>query len=124
MGYAALNTYARPSSAVSEEAREVRHAATGLIQAAERSQSLFGDKAEAISQLRKLAEECAETGWDGDEASPIEFVTLQNAEAFLRAMPAELAMPELAPEPDGSISMDWIPSVIAYFHLASAPVTG
>lgn len=32
------------------------------------------------------------------------------AEAFLRALPDGLPMPEFASEPDGSISLDWIQS--------------
>jgi hypothetical protein len=40
-------------------------------ESAERSQLLFGEKNVVISQIVYLAQGCAETGWDGDEAAPI-----------------------------------------------------
>jgi len=57
-----------------------------------------------------LADECANPDWDGNGANPLDEIALQNAEAFIRVVPEDLPMPDLAPEPDGSISLDWIAS--------------
>jgi len=96
----------------------VSKAASAIVELAERSQSLFGEKAAAISQLMALANDCAEQGWDGDGACAIHPTALQNAKDFLRALPESFPMPEFAPEPDGAISLDWIHSRHRLFSLS------
>lgn len=117
-GYAALNVYARGGSAISSEARAAQKAATAVVESAERSQVLFGEKAAAISQLRALAHECTEQGWDGDEACALDPTAVLIAERFVRALPDSIPRPEFAPEPDGSISLDWIQSRNRLFSLS------
>lgn len=118
LGYAALLGYARGSSAISSEAQAVRGAASAVVESAERSQVLFGEKSAAISQIAVLANECAEAGWDGDEADPIDWAATRTVVEFIRAMPDDLPLPEFAPEPDGSISLDWIQSRNRLFSLS------
>jgi hypothetical protein len=48
-------------------------------------------------------------------------MALQNAEMFLRALPEDLPTPEFAPEPDGSISLDWIHTRHRLFSLGVGP---
>jgi hypothetical protein len=55
-----------------------------------------------------LAREHSTAGWDGGEAEPISQIAMNRAEDFIRALPADVAAPEFAPEPDGAISLDWI----------------
>jgi len=117
-GYAALNVYARGGSATSSEARVVQDAASAVVDSAERSQVLFGEKAECISQLKALANECMQQGWDGDEACALDPLAVFIAETFVRALPDGIPLPELAPEPDGSISLDWIQSQRSLFTLS------
>lgn len=109
-GYAALSVYARGGSAISTEAQAAQRAATAVVQSAERSQALFGAKAAAISCLRALAIECGQRDWDANNAKAIDPLAVVTAEEFVRAMPDGLPLPEFAPEPDGSISLDWIQS--------------
>jgi len=118
LGYAALNPYARVGSAISAEAEAVTRAASALVRSSEESQILFGRRATAISHLRTLGNECAESGWDGADAYAIHSVALRNAENFVRALPEDIPMPEFAPEPDGSISLDWIPSRHRLFSMS------
>jgi hypothetical protein len=117
-GYVTLSAYARGSSAISSEARAAQKAATAVVESAERSQVLFGEKAVAISQLRSLADECSEQGWDGEEACALDPIAAFIAEAFVRALPDDIPLPEFAPEPDGSISLDWIQSRNRLFSLS------
>jgi hypothetical protein len=117
-GYTALHVYAYGSSAISSEAQEVRKAASAVVESAEQSQVLFGEKSIAISQIMTLANECAETGWDGDEAITTDWVAIHTAVEFIRAMPDDLPLPEFAPEPEGSISLDWIQSRNRLFSLS------
>jgi hypothetical protein len=57
-----------------------------------------------------MATECAEQGWDGNAAAAIDPVAVLSARRFLRALPDNVPLPEFAPEPDGSISLDWFAS--------------
>lgn len=67
-------------------------------------------KASVLSQVQALVKECARSGWDADEAEPISKGAAIRAADFIRALPEGFPLPELAPEPDGSISFDWIRS--------------
>ena len=117
-GYAGFGGYARPGSAISVEAETIGEAARGLIEYAERSQALFGEKAAAISQLQELADECAEPDWDGYGARAVNQAAVRTAEDFLRALPDGIPLPEFAPEPDGAISLDWIRSRNRMFSIS------
>lgn len=121
VGYTSLNAYTGRGSAISIEARDVTKAASALMRSVEESQALFGEKAMAISQLREMANDCAEPGWDGYGANAIDSTALQNAEIFIRALPEGIPSPEYAPEPDGSISLDWIQSRYRLFSLSVGP---
>lgn len=93
---------------------------TGALTASfEDSQALFGAKAAALSELRGLAEECAEHDWDGYGATPIHQMALKTAGCFIRALPDFFPLPEYAPEPDGSISLDWIQSKHRLFSVSA-----
>jgi hypothetical protein len=111
VGYAALNSVARPgASAISGEAQAVRKAAAAIVESVQRSEALFGAKLVAIARIWALAEECAEPGWDGADGCPLELAAAALAEEFIRALPDGVPFPEFSPEPDGSISLDWIQS--------------
>jgi hypothetical protein len=118
VSYTALQAYAGGGNAVSSEAMTVGKAATAIVNSVERSQSLFGKKATAISRLFALANECAEQGWDGEGADAINPIAVINAESFLRAMPENFPLPEFAAEPDGGVSLDWIKSRNCLFSLS------
>lgn len=110
VGYASLQLLARPGSALSSEARALRETAAAVMSRVTQSQSLFGAKAAAISQVWELLESCTDADWDSEKAMRISDAAALRAEDFIRALPDDLPVPELAPEPDGSISLDWIQS--------------
>ena len=117
-GLVPLYYRARTGSAISTEAQTVQQAARTVMESVERSQALFGNKAMAISQIWALANECAEPGWDGDGAFAMNQIAVFNAVAFIRALPNGVPLPECAPEPDGSVSFDWIQSRNRLFSLS------
>jgi len=78
--------------------------------AVERSEALFGRKAALLAVLIQMAEECAQTGWDGDDALAIHADVVQRTSAFIRAIPEATPLPEISPAPDGSIVLDWATS--------------
>jgi hypothetical protein len=68
------------------------------------------DKDLKTSQIWSLAAECAREGWDGNDAKSIDRRACVAAADFIRALPDSVPLPEPAPEPDGSVSLDWIQS--------------
>ena len=112
--------YANPhvGSAISREATLGRFAATVVVRAMERSQALFGLKAISISQLWMLRNDCAEQGWDGEDAMPLNVLAVYQTIKFIRALPASMPLPEFAAVPDGSVSLDWIKSRSRIFSIS------
>ena len=117
-GFAALNSLAREGSAVSTEAKTLRQAASDVMNRVERSEALFGSKSYAISQIWELANDHADPDWDGNGAYPMHQQAVFKASAFIRALPDDFPLPEFAPEPDGSISLDWIMSRNRLFSMS------
>lgn len=107
-GVAALYAVARPGTAVSSEARHVQVQAVAMVDRVERSDALFGDRAKVVSDLRTLARTHAEAGWDAGHASPVDLAAIETAVSFVRALPLEIAMPDVGVDPDGSVSLDWM----------------
>jgi hypothetical protein len=118
LSYAVAQGNLRGKTAVSSEAQVVRDAVTAVIDRAEQSQALFGEKAFAISKLLAMANECSESGWDGEGAYAVNPIAVLLAENFIRALPNSIPLPEIAPEPDGSIALDWIPSQHRLFSIS------
>jgi hypothetical protein len=123
-GHIALQALASGSSAISAEAQALRDAAIAAVRSVERSQALFGRKAEALSRLAALAAECAERGWDGEAGEAIHPLAALWAERFVRVLPDNVSLPEFAPEPDGAISLDWIVSRNRLFSLSVGRTAG
>jgi hypothetical protein len=118
LGYAALSAYARSGSAVSPAADVPRKAAIAIMVTVENSKSLFGEKYALIEQLRGLEHDCAEDDWDGNGALALDSEALRKAQDLALALPDGFPIPECAPEPDGSISLDWIYSEHRLFSLS------
>src|SRR6266550_5433638 len=59
-----------------------------------------------------------QAGWDGADAAAIDPLAVLMARRFLRLLPEGVPLPEFAPEPDGSISLDWIRSRNRLFSLS------
>ena len=113
-----LSGCARPGSAISPEASDLAKAASAIIAASERSEALFGQKATLLSALMLMADECAESDWNGEGAQAIEPAVVRRASEFIRALPEGVSLPELSPAPDGLIILDWALSKRRVFSLS------
>ena len=113
-----MQPFARCGTAVSPEAQDVRRAASAVVSSAERSESLFGDKAELISQLWSLYDECSLPDWDGNDALPMSSTAAASAVDVIKALPAGVPLPEITGDPDGAISLDWIASKRRLFSIS------
>lgn len=97
-------------TATSPEAAAIRDLERVIAEFRESSIALFGEKSRALSKIQELVAGHAEAGWDGEGAEPVSRLAATRAERLIRALPNNLPVPEFAPEPDGSISLDWIHS--------------
>jgi hypothetical protein len=122
-GYSTAVALARPRSAVSSEAESVRVNASTLVERAYRSVALYGSKALLISNLTALGEECREPNWDGYGAEPVNPSVLNSAMDLIESLPDDLPLPECSIEPDGCVSLDWMPAPYRTLSL-SVSVTG
>lgn len=118
-GYAEIASLFRRESGFSSCAGFVSLLAGTLTASFEDSQALFGAKTDALSELWTLAEECSVEDWDGYGAGAIHPLALKTAEEIIRALPDSFPLPEFAPEPDGSISLDWIQSKNRLFSISA-----
>lgn len=57
--------------------------------------------------LDEAYQECSTDNWDGYGAQPITASTYTEALAFLNALPTNIPIPEVIPEPDGSVGFEW-----------------
>lgn len=117
-GYTAMHAFARSGTSVSTEGREVEQKACEERWRVEGSQSLFGSRALSISEAQRLAEECGEENWDGDGARAVSPQALETTLNFIRAIPFNYPAPEIAVDPDGALSLDWIHSRHRIFSLS------
>ena len=63
--------------------------------------------ARAFSDLARVARECAKEGWDGYDAKPVTRTTCDRACAFLNILPLWMFAPDIVPEADGEIAIEW-----------------
>lgn len=107
---APLYALTRPASAVSSEARHVRTYAERMVGRVESSAALFGKRGEVLGALEALVDSHAQDGWDGAAAAPVNRAAIELAMNFVRALPDGYEMPEIGVDPDGAVSLDWLPS--------------
>lgn len=65
-----------------------------------------------------LADECNAAGWDGYGAEPLDRNALELAREIVRSLPYDLPMPSFCIEPDGCVSLDWMPTQRRTFTLS------
>ena len=65
-------------------------------------------RAELLSELEKLLQECGSEGWDCYGASPINHTSYEAAERFIKSLPDRIPKPEVGVIPtNGEVSFDW-----------------
>lgn len=105
-----LNGLAHSGSAISDDANKSAEIATSILLSRKTSQSLFGSKTELLDQVASLISECSKEGWDGYGALPLDPNAFSRVIELIYSLPDGFPLPEISPEPDGSISLDWISS--------------
>jgi len=62
---------------------------------------------EALAALEEIFKECSMSNWDGYQAKPLAEAAYKEALKFLEMIPLNLPMPEIVPEPNGAIGLEW-----------------
>jgi hypothetical protein len=57
--------------------------------------------------IEQIAAECSVPNWDGYGAAAVSHAAIQNAQEFVDLLPANLHEPQVAPDPDGDVSLSW-----------------
>jgi hypothetical protein len=99
-----------PCTAVSAQAVQIHRSRYEIARSAEQSIALFGERDAVFSMICEIEKECGLAGWDGYGALPIPELHALKAKNFVKHLPAHIPMPEISPEPDGSLSLDWTTS--------------
>lgn len=108
--YPIVQSTQRRFSAVSREAVEVHQTIRAVADLVEESEALFGAKKHVLSELVEVFNESKEIAAEDEDVDPVSEATFTIAADVIRALPEGLALPEIASEDDGSISLDWMPS--------------
>lgn len=81
------------------------------------------DFAQALSNLKLIFQNCSEENWDGYGASVLKKKAFEDAVKFMKQLPQEFPLPEMVPQPDGDIAMEWELETDHWF-IASFPGDG
>lgn len=72
------------------------------------SQSFSGQALQyVLNDIEIVVTENSHSNWDGCGAEPISQEAASDASIFLSLLPSALPMPEIVPEPDGDIGLEW-----------------
>jgi hypothetical protein len=58
-------------------------------------------------EVQKVFDQCAEKDWDGYGAKPLHRTLQEKVIRFLRSLPSHVSVPEVVPEPDGAVALEW-----------------
>ncbi len=58
-------------------------------------------------QLIDAYREATQPNWDGEGSTPVSPATLRLAKEFVESLPRKYQTPEIAPEPDGHVNLEW-----------------
>ncbi len=60
-----------------------------------------------FENLMSVSMECGQHDWDGYDAKPVTSLALDHAWKYISNLPSEIPIPEVTPEPDGEIALEW-----------------
>lgn len=89
---------------VSKESEEVDH---GVDDVFRDNSTTLGWRYELREEAMDIFCRCSDKDWDGYDAYPITKEALDQALMFIEALPENIIIPDIAPEPSGSLSFEW-----------------
>ena len=64
-------------------------------------------KEQLLIQLDEIYSECSSADWDNEGALPLNKKSYHAVRDFLKILPGHIALPEITPEPNGSLGLEW-----------------
>lgn len=89
-----------------EGIKDEKFAEKRIWQTAKRT-SLGKQVEELWTALEEIEAECQTPGWDGYGAEPVSQDALQEIRKLLTLLPSDLSTPDIVPEPNGKIGLEW-----------------
>lgn len=90
---------------VSEAARALKNLRRGISQV--NHESVTFSNLSLDDQLIDAYTEASSPGWEGDGSLPVGPSTLQLVKDFVESLPLRYQTPEISPEPDGHVNLEW-----------------
>lgn len=76
--------------------------------------------ASTLEALCTLVGDCSSEGWDGYGAAAVKPGAIEEAVRFLRRLPGYVEPPEVGPEPDGCVALEWSHDGVPQFSISFA----
>ena len=64
-------------------------------------------QSQSLADLGRISATCDTYGWDGYQAKPVSQTALQKAQSILDDLPMWLPAPDVVPEADGEVAIEW-----------------
>lgn len=62
---------------------------------------------QAVVELNEIKQNCTRNNWDNAGSAKVESQTVKYAQELIERMPNNLPLPEISPDPDGNINLEW-----------------
>ncbi len=69
-------------------------------------------------ELHSIGLSCRYSDWDGYGAKPVNTSTIENAKHYLSLLSKKIPAPEVTPEPDGEVALEWYGSGGSVFSIS------
>jgi hypothetical protein len=100
-----MRPLSRGSRDAGDEGLEIRRVLEGAKQHARTAASALHSMAYAT--IEEVRAECSQPNWDGYGARPISEAVAERARSFLDNLPSSLPAPDIVPESDGDLAIEW-----------------
>jgi hypothetical protein len=105
--FGTLNASSVSSMGFSDTANKLKELGDKLCDYLRQPLTLGLQPFDVFNELFEIAEECAEAGWDGENAKPVTKAVFDEGFRFLKSLPLGTAVPSVSAEPDGHITFEW-----------------
>lgn len=73
---------------------------------------------EKMKEYQEIWEDCIRPDWDGYGAKALSIGDFLDMKSFLRGKPSNISYPDLIPEPNGTMSLEWSQSARDYIIIS------
>lgn len=112
-------TFSWPEIGASEESRVIRSRLVKIKE--ERRQPIsFSWRDTLRDDLDEIIRDCSNPGWDGYDAEAVSMESAVIAQEIIDALPENIQVPNLVPDPSGEIALEWRVGDQKYFSVSTS----